>query len=107
MRLFKILWQALTLTSWRASRRRRRYDEIRALIVEHHMAGKGGLVLPKKYDAKDLLSFKPPMYFLARTEKNQPCIFWRKELMTEEVGPPRPVTKAVSVEALSADTKCH
>lgn len=85
-----MVWALLTLTGWRAARRRKRYEEIKALIVEQHLCGKGGLVLPKKYDAEDQKSFKPPMYFLARTDKNEPCIFWRKELMSEEVGPPRP-----------------
>lgn len=86
---------AITFKSWRvqreATRRRNNYDTIKSMIVERHLNGFGGLVLDKKkYDAKDLECFKPPMYYTARTAQNEPVIFWRKELMTEEVGSPNP-----------------
>jgi len=72
-----------------ATKRRNNYEEIKALIVQRHLDGFGGVVLPKKYDAKDLACFKPPMYQPARTEDNKPVIFWRKDLMTVEVGEPK------------------
>lgn len=87
------LFAAVTLKSWRkqreALRRRRRYDEIKGMIVQRHLGGFGGCVLDKKkFDLKDLESFKPPMYHIAQTSKREPVIFWRKDLMTEEIGPP-------------------
>lgn len=88
MRFINWLIALVTFQGWRDARRRRRYEELKVLIVKEHMAGRGGMVVPRKYDAKDLLSFKPPMYFHARTETKARCIFWRKDLMTEEVGPP-------------------
>lgn len=88
MRLVNWLWAVVTFKAWRAARRYRRYAELKALIVKFHLAGKGGMVVPRKYSARDLASFKPPMYFHARSEENERCIFWRKEYMTEEVGPP-------------------
>ena len=75
----------ITFHGFRARRRRRRYEELRALIMENHLGGKGGMIVPKKYDAKDMKCFGPPMYFFARTKENEPCIFWRKDLMIEEV----------------------
>lgn len=99
MRFLNRIWDLIILKGYRAARRRRRYDEIKAMIVEEHLKGKGGMVLPSKYDARDADSFKPPMYFQARTVKNERCIFWRKELMTEEIGPPRAKTEVQLAEA--------
>lgn len=70
------------------ARRRKRYDEIRSIVLDMHFSGHGGMKVPFKYDSKDLQSFTAPMYWHARTEKNERCIFWRKDLMDEEVGPP-------------------
>ena len=91
--------ELISLKGWLAARRRRRYDEIKALIVEQHLQGKGGLILPGKYGAKDTACFRPPMYFHARTDHGSRCIFWRKELMSEEVGAPRLVPTAQLNEA--------
>lgn len=96
MKFVNWLTALVTFKKWRAQRRRKRYDELKALIVKNHLAGKGGLFVPKKYDFKDLQSFRPPMYALARTEKNQPIIYWRQGLMTEEVGPPRPIDPVIA-----------
>lgn len=102
MRFLIAIWGIITLKPWRARRegikRRARYDEIKALVVERHLSGFGGTVLSKKYDAKDLACFAPPMYQIARTDKNEPVLCWRKELMTEEVGPPRPKPAAPANE---------
>lgn len=92
--MIKAIWGFLTFKKWRDARealkRRKRYDQIKADIVSWHMRGYGGFVLDqKKFDLKDLESFKPPMYQIARTAKNAPIITWRKDLMTEEVGSPK------------------
>jgi hypothetical protein len=88
MNFLKKIWGFVSFKEWRAARRRRRYDELKAMIVQEHLAGYGGLVVPKKYDETDLSSFKAPMYFHAQNQYRQRCIFWRKDLMTKEVGPP-------------------
>ena len=80
----------ITFKSWRATRRRKRYDEIRALIVKEHLAGNQGMVVPAKFDPEDMKSFRAPMYQIARNQHNQLCIFWDKKKMTEEVGSPTP-----------------
>jgi|ERR1019366_737945 hypothetical protein len=98
MKILKLFWAFITFKSWRAGWRRRRYDELKALIVEQHLSGKGGMIVPFKYDSKDVACFAAPMYFHARTAKNERCIFWRKELMAEEVGPPRPKTEVQKAE---------
>lgn len=90
--LIRQILAIITFVDFRARRtaikRRKNYDAIKALIVQEHLAGRGGLVLDKKkFDLEDLGSFKPPMYQIAQTSKRQPVIFWRKDLMTEEVGP--------------------
>lgn len=87
-------WDFITLKDWRdkreAIRRRANYEAIKAMIVQRHFQGFGGHVLSKReFDLKDLESFKPPMYQIAITSKNEPVIFWRKDLMTEEIGPPQ------------------
>lgn len=84
----KRVFELLTFKPWRNKRSRRRYDEIKALVVENHLNGFGGLVLPKKYGRKDFACFGPPMYHFARTPENELCLFWQKKLMTEEIGPP-------------------
>lgn len=114
---FDLLWIAydfLTFKAWRmareARRRRANYEAIKAIIVERHLEGFGGAVLPKKYGPKDLACFTPPMYQLARTEKNEPVICWRKELMTVEVGEPRtktPVQIAEQVIIKAIADECH
>lgn len=88
MNFLKPIWAFVTLSKWRAARRRKRYDDLKALIVKEHLAGYGGIVVPKKYGETDLSSFKAPMYFHAQNQYRQRCIFWRKDLMTKEVGPP-------------------
>lgn len=91
----------ITFASFREKRElarlKRNYLEIKKLVVEEHLNGFGAMVLPKKYGMKDLESFVRPktmsglqMYRAARTEKGQLLLCWHKEMMTEEVGPPRP-----------------
>lgn len=93
MRVLMAILNFLTFKTYRdrieAAKRRKNYEGIKAEIVKRHLAGFGGLVLERrKYDGKDLAAFLPPMYFTARTANFEPVIFWRKDLMTEEVGPP-------------------
>lgn len=95
----------VTLKPWRQARRRRRYEELKALIVKYHLAGKGGMVVPKKFDAVDLQGFRSPMYAHARTKEKQRCLFWRKELMTEEVGPPLQAQHLP--EPIGGEDECH
>lgn len=89
LKWIKTFWGLVTFKGLRLRWRRRRYEEIKAAVIERHREGFGGVVLSKKYDVKDLAAFPPPMYWLARTESQQPVLFWRKDLMTEEVGAPR------------------
>lgn len=90
---FNAGWRLITLASFRErrerARRRANYDAIKAAIVEEHLRGFGGIVLEKKYDLKDQSAFRAPMYYAAKNDKGQLCLFWRRDLMTEEVGPPR------------------
>jgi hypothetical protein len=103
MRFLRAIFDFVTLKPWRAGRIRRRYDELKALIVKEHLAGRGGMLVPRKFRFKELSqSFRPPMYFMARNHHNKLCIFWRKELMTEEVGPP----VAFKDEAITRN-ECH
>lgn len=88
----------LTLKSLRTAWRKRRYEELKALIVAQHKEGFGGMILPLKFGKKDFASFQRPMYSFARSKVSHRfqryynrwrlCIFWRKDLMTAEVGPP-------------------
>lgn len=90
MKFLKWFFKLITFGHFFARLRRRRYEQLKAIIVEEHLKGKGGTVIPKKFGKADLTSFRPPMYHFARHgSKDGPlCIFWRKDLMTEEIGPP-------------------
>lgn len=93
-------------------KRRKNYDEIRAMIIDRHYDGKGGLVIPSKYDLKDVENFtksqgnvnpKLRMYFSARDEKNRLILFWQEDLMTKEIGPPKVSAQVVAKAVLDAN----
>ena len=73
-----------------AVKRRANYDFLRAKITERHSAGFNGLTVDfqgHKFDSIDMLSFRPPMYQIAKNQSQHYCIFWDHKKMSEEIGP--------------------
>lgn len=89
------IFAAITFKAWRAHRTavkaRQRYDAIKAIVCQRHADGFGGTTLSrKKYSLTQVVeSFKPPMYMIAKTAAGDIVLCWRKDLMTEEIGPPK------------------
>lgn len=104
MKFINWFFKLITFGHFIARRRRRRYEELKKLIVEEHLNGKGGIMIPRKFGKKDLQSFKAPMYHFARKDSaNGPlCIFWRKDLMTEEIGAPLSERKPIPSDLMLA-----
>ena len=84
-------WKKINFVSARS--RRERYEFLKAEISKRHFAGFKGLIVnfPRKFDAIDIGSFKPPMYQVCKNADNCWCIFWDPAKMTKEIGAGAPL----------------
>lgn len=104
--VFSLIFSVVTFKDvrdrWIAAYRRKRYDALKKMVVDEHLQGFQGMVVPKKYGMKEVKQyFQPPMYQIARNNYKQLCLFWRKDLMEEEVG--LPFAERVANAAVSTD----